>query len=238
MSQCGGTITKAGRDLVANLLAGEKVIFTRVVIGSGSVDEGTNLAEMTDLVSPEVEGTSSVPVIKENAVTMTLEYRNDMHGGLQAGFWINEVGLFGKTDKTEEEVLIYYATLGDTPQPVNAFIDNRLEIRRYPITLAASLTAEIVMEYDASAFVTSKDMTDLVTHTIGTFVHEFFHISMHKPSVAPALWFDTTMFEDQVALRMGDNVSDVSAVIDEEEQYVENASDLGDGDGTKQVEIT
>lgn len=41
---------------------------------------------------------------------MIVEYRSDLNGGLQEGFWIGEFGIFGKVG-TGAETLIGYGSL-------------------------------------------------------------------------------------------------------------------------------
>lgn len=161
MSYYGGTITVAGRNLITSLMAGETIRFTRIVVGSGAMPEGVEPIDMTELVTPVAEGTSTIPTVENGAMYMTVEYRNDLNGGLKEGFWLREFGIYAQTDKTEE-ILLYYATLGDSPQPVNAYKDNRIDIRRYPVTIALELDADIQVTYNPSAFLTSAEAYDII----------------------------------------------------------------------------
>lgn len=157
----GGTITVAGRNLITSLMAGETIRFTRIVVGSGAMPEGVEPIDMTELVTPVAEGTSTIPTVENGAMYMTVEYRNDLNGGLKEGFWLREFGIYAQTDKTEE-ILLYYATLGDSPQPVNAYKDNRIDIRRYPVTIALELDADVQVTYNPSAFLTSAEAYDII----------------------------------------------------------------------------
>lgn len=161
MSYYGGTVTVSGRKLITSLIAGETIEFTRVMVGSGSMPEGVEPIDMVDLVTPVAEGVSSVPTVENNVLGMVVEYRNDLNGGLQEGFWLREFGVFAKTKGTEE-VLLYYATLGDSPQPVNAFKDNRVDIRRYPISIALELDVNAQIAYNPGAFITSGEANDII----------------------------------------------------------------------------
>lgn len=161
MSYYGGTITVLGRNLITSLMAGEKIEFTRILVGSGAMPGGMEPIDMTALVEPVAEAVSTVPTIENNVLSMIVEYRNDLNGGLQEGFWLREFGVFARTENTEE-VLLYYATLGDSPQPVNAFKDNRIDIRRYPITIALELDADVEVAYNPGAFMTSGEAAELV----------------------------------------------------------------------------
>lgn len=161
MSYYGGTITVAGRNLITSLMAGETIEFTRVMVGSGKMPEGVEPIDMSDLVNPVTEAVATIPVVEGGILSMTVEYRNDLNGGLQEGFWLNEFGIYAKTDETEE-VLLYYATLGDSPQPVNAYQDNRIDIRRYPVTIALALDAEVEVTYNPGSFMTSAEAIALI----------------------------------------------------------------------------
>lgn len=162
MSYYGGTITVAGRNLITSLIAGETIEFTRIVVGSGAMPEGVEPIDMTDLVTPVADGTSTVPTVDNGALYLTVEYRNDLNGGLKEGFWLREFGIYAKTANTEE-ILLYYATLGDSPQPVNAYKDNRIDIRRYPVTIALELDVDVQVTYNPDAFLTSSDAYELLS---------------------------------------------------------------------------
>ena len=161
MSYDGGTVTVKGRDLITRLIAGETITLTRVMVGSGKMPEGVEPIDMEALVNPIAEATTTVPIVENNVLSMIVEYRNDMNGGLKEGFWLNEFGIFAKTDKSDE-ILLYYATLGDSPQPVNAYQDNRYDIRRYPVTIALLVDADLQLSYTPGAFVTSAEAQALI----------------------------------------------------------------------------
>ena len=161
MSYYGGTVTVAGRNLITSLMAGKTIEFTRIMVGSGAMPEGVEPIDMVALVTPVAEGVSSVPTVENGVLSMVVEYRNDLNGGLQEGFWLREFGVFAKTEDTEE-ILLYYATLGDSPQPVNAYKDNRIDIRRYPISIALELDADVQITYNPGAFITSAEAEELV----------------------------------------------------------------------------
>ena len=128
--QYGFTITVAGRNFLARQVAGDTLNISRVMVGSGKVPEGINPAYMTDLVQPVAQATSTFPIVKNDIVSLIVEYRNDMNGGLKKGFWIREFGIFVRDG--EQEILVYYATLGDFPQFIIAYKDNIIDIIAFP----------------------------------------------------------------------------------------------------------
>lgn len=156
----GFTVTVAGRNFLARQVAGAQLNITRVMVGSGSVPEGINQAYLTDLVQPVAQATSTFPTVKNDIVSFIVEYRNDMNGGLKKGFWIREFGVFVRDG--EQEILVYYATLGDFPQFIMAYKDNVIDIRRYPVALKISDEIEVFLEYPALAFVTEERFWELI----------------------------------------------------------------------------
>lgn len=156
----GFVITVAGRKLLAKRIAGEELEITRVVVGSGDVSEGASPVYFTDLVQPVTQATSTLPVAKDNTVSFIVEYRSDLNGGLKQGFWIKEFGVFARDE--ENEILLYYATLGDFPQYVTAYKNGAVDIRRYPVTIAISDGVDVTLAYPALAFVTEEKLRELL----------------------------------------------------------------------------
>lgn len=187
MSYYGGTITVAGRNLITSLMAGETIQFTRIVVGSGAMPEDTEPIDMTELVNPIAEGTSTIPTVENGAMYLTVEYRNDLNGGLKEGFWLREFGIYAQTDKTEE-ILLYYATLGDSPQPVNAYKDNRIDIRRYPVTIALELDADIQVTYNPNAFLTSSEAYDIIDSMVSYAIENISATVMSKILIPAEGW--------------------------------------------------
>ena len=130
MAEYGFFIPSAGRTLIAGLLAGETLEISRVMVGSGKPERQEALATLEDLVAPVAQATSTTPLRNGEQVDMVVEYRSDLNGGLDTGFWLNEFGIFAMDG--DEEVMIYYGTLGDFPQWVSAYNDGAIDVRRYP----------------------------------------------------------------------------------------------------------
>ena len=161
----GFVITEIGKNLLAKVGAGEQLEITRIMVGKGEIAEGQNPADFTDLVQPVAQATSTIPLVKENTLSFIVEYRNDLDGGLEEGFWLKEFGVFAKDG--ENEILLYYATLGDFPQYVQAYINGVVNIKRYPVTIAVSDKTEVVISYHVLAFVTEERMKEFSeTNTI------------------------------------------------------------------------
>lgn len=166
MSHYGCTTTKVGRSLIAKILA-EKIPLkiTRIMVGSGVCPDDVFLGDLTDLISPVAQATSTTPTYDGDTVHMTIEYRSDMNGGLEHGFWLSEFCVFAK-DLDDSEIMLYYGSLGDYPQWVSAFKNNAIDTRRYPISITVGEGAEVVIDYSPDSFMTEADLQEYVKVTL------------------------------------------------------------------------
>lgn len=154
----GFVVTDSGRELIAKLVAGETLNISRVMVGTGSVEHDINMEQLTDLVEPVALGTSTKPQYNGASVSMTVEYRSDLNGGLDHGFWLNEFGVFAY-DPDKGEVLIYYGTLGDYPQYVSAISDTGVDVRRFPICIIIGEDVGVTVDYKCEAWMTAEDVS-------------------------------------------------------------------------------
>lgn len=160
--QYGYKVTKEGRELLAALLAtGKDLEITRVEFGSGKVDEETNLADMTDLVEFVAEGTVAQRRHVENVLYLTLQYASNYTPGLPA-FYIGEFIVWAKHPTTEMDKPLLYGTLGDYPQPVMAYAEDREpDVRQYPLSLVLSDEVNVTVSVPAG-LVTYEDLQKAV----------------------------------------------------------------------------
>jgi len=174
----GGVITTAGVNLLAETIANNvDLTINRVVFGSGIVDSSTDLYDLTALVSPVAEGTSSTPSVDGSTLTMTVEYRNDLNGGLDAPFTINEFGIYA-VDADGGEVLLYYATLEDYPQYALAYEAGVVDIHRFPVAFTFTDGGQVTLVYTAGAFVTSSELQTFCTEVCLPKVQEMINASI------------------------------------------------------------
>ena len=156
----GFTITVKGRKLLASLVAGDQLEISRVMVGSGDIGEESPVY-FDDLVQPVAQATSTEPIVENEVVSFVVEYRSDLNGGLEHGFWINEFGVFAMDG--EEEILLYYGSLGEVPQYVSAYKNGAIDIRRYPVSIVISDGVEVQLAYPALAFMTAQEVRRFLT---------------------------------------------------------------------------
>lgn len=158
----GFVITEKGLELDAKLRAGEQLTLTRVMVGDGAVPDGTDPRALTDLISPFAQATSTAPVAVGNTTKLTVEYRNDMNGGLDRDRYISEYGLFAQ-DPDAGEILYLYASLGDSPEPVRAYRDNEpVTVRRYPVSIIVADGVDVTLGYLPSVYMMEEEARALI----------------------------------------------------------------------------
>lgn len=156
----GIVFTSAGEELLAGLGTGETLTITRCMVGSGIIGTISEAKALTGLVQPVAAATSTKPLHKGNNVSMVVEYRNDLDGGLDTSFDITEFGVWAQVG-SGAEVLLLRGDLSDNPHPVKAYVSGEgVEIQRFPLTIGVSGECPVVLGYSALAFMTAEDVTD------------------------------------------------------------------------------
>ena len=162
----GFVITEAGNNLLAKMVAGEKLTITKVVMDKGTATDAEAARKLTAPIDPGPKGTSTVPTVEGNAVNLVVEYRSDLDGGLQAGFWIGGFAIYGKTDAAAE-TMIAYGSLGDAKQYVSAYVEGTApDVRRYPVSITVTAGIQVDVAYPAEAWMTAEDVADYFNGTL------------------------------------------------------------------------
>lgn len=155
----GIVFTDAGLALLAGLGAGETLTITRCMVGTGAVSSVTAARVLTDLVQPVAQATSTKPTHSNGVCSLIVEYRNDLNGGLEKDIRITEFGIWGQIG-SNAEIMLAYGCLEEYPRPVSAYAPGgAIEIQRFPVTIALSNEVEVILGYNALAFMTAEDTT-------------------------------------------------------------------------------
>ena len=148
----GFVVTTAGLAMLTRAAAGEELTVTGVQVGKGMVASQSAALALTALIDPVAAATSSEPLVSGSQMSMIVEYRNDMNGGLETGFDLSEFGIFASIGD-DQPAMLYYASLGDSPQPIQPESEG-LDIHRFPVAIAVTGDIAVTLDYPAGAFVT------------------------------------------------------------------------------------
>jgi hypothetical protein len=161
MKPRGVYITNQGRALIAKLLALHTLTLSRVTVGRGDIPDDSDPATFTGLIEPVADATSNEPSYKVDTMMMTVEYRNDLNGGLAEGFWLTEYGVFA-LDPDVGEILFVYGALGDYPEWVSAAGSGGIDVRRYPFSVTIGQGVDIEVLYNPGSFMTAEDVAEYI----------------------------------------------------------------------------
>lgn len=155
----GFVITTAGEAMLARAAAGETLVLDGASVGKGVVLSAADAKALTALIDPVAEATTSSPAVAGQQISITVEYRNDMNGGLETGFALSEFGITAHVGD-DPTGLLYYGSLGDAPQTVKP-IDQGLDAHRFPVAIAVTGEVTVTLDYPAGGFVTWDELGDL-----------------------------------------------------------------------------
>lgn len=155
----GFVITTAGEAMLARAAAGETLVLDGASVGKGVVLSAADAKALTALIDPVAEATTSSPAVAGQQISITVEYRNDMDGGLETSFALSEFGITAHVGD-DPSGLLYYGSLGDAPQTVKP-IDQGLDAHRFPVAIAVTGEVTVTMDYPAGGFVTWDELGDL-----------------------------------------------------------------------------
>lgn len=154
-------ITQAGYELQAKLFAeGGNFVITKVEVGAGVCPAGTDPSTLTALVERKSAATSTKPHRAGCQVSLTVEYRSDLDGGLEKPFQLNEFGVFA-TGVDGEEILLLYGDLSDYPESA---VPQKYGgcVRRYPINITIGPEANASLAYPAGAWMTHEEAEAII----------------------------------------------------------------------------
>lgn len=146
----GYKVTTNGRNLLAALMAlGSGLVLTRVAMGSGTVEDGTDLADVHELVSYVTDGTIGGRSHQDDLLNIAIQYANSANPD-QPTFYLAEFMVYATDPETGEETDLLYATLGDYKQVVPAYSSGAgSTVFNFPLTLVVSNDIDVTISAPA-----------------------------------------------------------------------------------------
>ena len=163
----GFVITTAGEAMLARAAAGEALVLDAVMVGRGVVESAAAAKALNTLIDPVAAATSTAPAVSGNQISMTVEYRNDLNGGVEAGFALSEFGISAHVGD-DPAALLYYGSLGDAPQPVKPASEG-LDVHRFPVAIAVTGEVSVTLGFPTEGFLTEEDLNE---HDTSIFSHK------------------------------------------------------------------
>lgn len=159
-------LTAKGLRLLAKVQAGATMYFVRAVIGDGFIQEGQDVADLTEMVH-EIPShqtgttTSSATVDLTKAVVEnngTVSVRVKIKNG-DTAFYMRELGIIAK-DPDEGEILYAYINFGDGASAMPAFDGSTYVVRNIQMSFIVSNAAKVEVNITLTAEVSYDDFME------------------------------------------------------------------------------
>ena len=122
---------------------------TRVAFGSGKVDEGTNLADVHELLEYVADGAVAGRGHQNSRVNLTIQYANSEHKEVKT-FLLSEFIVYVEDPETGEETDLLYGTMGDYRYPVPTYNPAYPpSIFNFPLVLVLSDEIQVIISAPA-----------------------------------------------------------------------------------------
>lgn len=159
-------LTLAGKTLMAKVLAGDTLKFTKMKMGDGSLS-GSSPAELNDLINPLADITAENVKKGSNYIAVKGTFSN---AELNSGFYWREFGLFAQ-DKDRGEILFAYANAGDLADYIAAAATSEI-VKTLTAVIAAADAENINVTLDTSIVYASAEDLDKITQIVETIIGE------------------------------------------------------------------
>lgn len=139
----GQKLTDKGHALLAKVIAGATLEFTRVALGDGAADPA-DWGRLTALANPvHSMAIQSKEIVDSRRVSLSARlYSTD----LSDGFTLREMGIFA-IDPDEGEILYSYENLGEDAETIPQSGDYTMLIRKYSIMIEVGNAANVAIYY-------------------------------------------------------------------------------------------
>lgn len=156
-------LTKKGLLLQAKVDAGTQMTLTKCKLGSGKLESGQSLEDLTDLIKAEQTlGIASISYSEDDKACKISSTTNN--SGLTAGYYLREFGVYAQ-DPDEGEIL-YAVANDDTPDYIPADGTDTVISQELTIALSFSNAANVTATINTSSIAT----VNYVNATVNTAV--------------------------------------------------------------------
>ena len=156
-------ITTAGLIVLAKGVAGQKINYTKIVLGDGYLEEGQTPRTLTGVVSPKA--TVDITKLKINGDGTVAVGGIFTNGDETEGFYYRELGLYAEDPDPEVgEVLYCYGNCGDLAEWIPPSGGATIVEKTIDIVTAIGTATNVTAYIPADAYATKRGLRDLQSH--------------------------------------------------------------------------
>ena len=135
-------VTNEGQNLIARIIAGLNVTFSKIVIGDGYDYDTENFVTKTSLIN-EVKSLdiSSMKIANSDTVELTAEFGKS---DIEDAFWYREIGVYViDPDDETNEILFTYGNRNDTAEYITPHIQNYAVLKTIKCLVSVGSTTNV-----------------------------------------------------------------------------------------------
>ena len=145
-------VTSEGRDIIARIITGLNITFSRIVIGDSYDYDTENFVNKTS-VNNEVKSLpiKTMQITSSNVVELTAEFGKS---DIEDAFWYREIGIYIlDPDDETKEILFAYGNRNDTAEYITPHIQNYAVLKNIKclVSVGASANVNILISTTESA---------------------------------------------------------------------------------------
>ena len=154
------SITMQGAVVIASLVAGGKLEFTRIQVGDGNIPDGQTPMTMTGLAHPLFDVTiHEVDFDSEAQATIKGIFSNAQ---VETGFFYRELGLFAKDPTTGKEILFSYGNAADSAEWINAAGEGSIIEKEVHIVALVGNATEVTATLKSGIYETKENVEKMM----------------------------------------------------------------------------
>lgn len=148
------SMTNAGLLVLAKGASGKQIRYTKIVLGDGSLEEGQQIQQLNDVISPKVVlDISDISVRTDGTVKITGIFTNR---DLNVGFYYREIGLYAE-DPDGGEVMYCYGNAGDLAEWIPPTGSASIIEKTIDVVTAIGNATNVTAYIPADAYATKAD---------------------------------------------------------------------------------
>ena len=145
-------VTSEGRDIIARIITGLNITFSRIIIGDSYDYDTENFVNKTSVIN-EVKSLpiKTMQVTSSNVVELTAEFAKS---DIEDAFWYREIGIYIlDPDDETKEILFAYGNRNDTAEYITPHIQNYAVLKNIKclVSVGASANVNILISTTESA---------------------------------------------------------------------------------------
>ena len=162
-------VTNVGKEMIAKSQNGEKLVFTRVALGDGLLEDSDNIINFTKIKNEKLSANIAKWTNKQNG-QFQIQFKVS-NQNVETGFWQREIGIMAKLEGGKEQLYAYTSSgngadfLYDKTTPVDERIVN------IDFVIGNAENVQVVVN-SSIIYVTLKDMEEaMATHNTNADSH-------------------------------------------------------------------